>query len=451
MSDVSAGPGFEIPDYDSIVKNLEQSGNDKLVKVSQILAEAQMTHQVLSNFKGYRDAVDALGKSVFDPVKNEMVKGAEKVNEVVGKFTGGNGSSLAPEDLLKMAKNPKASLRAKLTETTEQGKTKLRSIRKTAQDAIDDAADGKMPKFASKDDLIKGVSDLAEKSNISDKIVQDFQDIVNQRFEAIPGDVRVQLRNMGITDDELKTVVSGQGNRDLTGIVRQKMGTMKYDDPFESGELDIPEEYLGKLYRAQKLLSKLRTPSTETGAMSGDSTLARVMGTGKTAVKEMRAKAQAQVDELTEQPEIVTGKRLQAKLAARSRKIQQKSEIEAADEKEFPDPVRPTIAKPNVQEFSDIPEIRLQADSSQVVTKSMLDTEDTLSTDTDVTKTTSRLQKIKNALEKGDEDTAELDDTGLGDIINIGLGLATVGTLIAGLFEKSKPEPVVVSGEQLGV
>ena len=81
----------------------------------------------------------------------------------------------------------------------------------------------------------------------------------------------------------------------------------------------------------------------------------------------------------------------------------------------------------------------------------MLTTEENLGNDTNVVKTTSRLQKVKNELEKGDEDTSELDETGVGDIINIGLGLATIGTLIAGLFDKPKAQPTVVSGEQLGV
>ena len=451
MSDVSSGPGFEVPDYDSIVKNLEQSGNDKLVKVSQILAEAQMTHQVLSNFKGYRDAVDSLSKAVFDPVKNEMVKGAEKVNEVVGKFTGGNGSSVAPEDLLKIAKNPKGAIKAKVTEYTEQGKTKLQSIKKTAQEGLDDLTEGKVPQFANKDALMKGASDFAEKAGISDKIVKDFQDVVNQRFESIPADMRMQLKDMGITDDELRSVVSGQSNKDLTAIVKEKMGNMKFDDPFESGELDIPEEYLGKIYRANKFLSKLKTPSVDSGSLPGDSTIARATGTGKTAVKALKQQAQDQLDELTEQPEVVVGKKLQAKLTARSRKLQQKSEIEKANEQEFPEPTQPTVSKPNVQEFEDIPEINLQAEASQNTTKSMLTTEENLGNDTNVVKTTSRLQKVKNELEKGDEDTSELDETGVGDIINIGLGLATIGTLIAGLFDKPKAQPTVVSGEQLGV
>jgi len=451
MSDVSSGPGFEVPDYDSIVKNLEQSGNDKLVKVSQILAEAQMTHQVLTGFKGYRDAMDSLSKSVFDPFKNEMVKGAEKVNEVVGKFTGANGSSVAPEDLLKIAKNPKAALKTKLTEVTEQGKAKLQSIKKTAQEGLDDLTEGKVPQFTDKESLLEGASNFAGKANISDKIVQDFNDIINERFNAIPASMRQQLKDMGISDDELKSVVSGQSNKDLTAIVKEKMGNMKFDDPFESGELDIPEEYLGKLYRANKFLSKLKAPNVETGGLQGDSTIARLSGTGKTALKAAKAQAQEQLDELTEQPEVVIGKRLSAKLAARSRKLQQKAEIEKANEQEFPEPQRPTVSKPNVQQFEDIPEINLQAEASQNTTKSMLTTEENLGNDTNVVKTTSKLQKVKDALEKGDEDTSELDETGVGDIVNIGLGLATIGTLIAGLFEKSKPQPVVVSGEQLGV
>ena len=451
MSDSAQGPGFELPSFDDLTRQLEQSGNDKLTKVSQVLMTAQMSHQILSNFKPYKDMVDNLGKSVFDPVKNEMVKGAEKVNDVVGKFAGGNGSSIAPEDLLKMAKNPKAALKAKMTEVTEQGKTKFKALRKQAQDAVDDTLDGKVPQFTSKDQLITGAEDMAKKFDISDRIVNDFKDVIQNRFDAIPGDIKQQLRDMGISDDELKSVVSGQGNTDLTSIVKQRMGNMKYNDPFDSGELDIPEEYLGKLYRANKYLSKLRQTPTETGGMSGDSTIARMTGQGKTFLTKAKAQVEDELNTLTEQPEIKVGKRLQAKLNARSRKMQEQSEIEAAQDKEFPEPARPTLQKPNVQEFEDIPEINLQANASQNMTKSMLTTEENVGNDQNVAQTTSKLQKVKKALEEGDEDTAELDETGLGDIINLALGLGTLGTMIAGLFEKPKPEPVVVGGEQLGV
>lgn len=450
MSDIAQGPGFELPTYDDLTRQLDQSGNDKLTKVSQVLMTAQMSHQILSNFKPYKDMVDNLSKSVFDPVKNEMVKGAEKLNEVAGKFSGGNGSSIAPEDLLQMAKNPKGALRAKMTQATEQGKSKLKELRKQAQDSVDDTLDGKVPQFASKEQLIAGAEDMAKRFDISDKIVSDFKDVVQNKFDAIPSDMKQQLRDMGISDDELKSVVSGQGNKDLTQIVKQKVSNMKYTDPFDSGELDIPEEYLGKLYRANKLLAKLRTPASESGGLQGDSTIARLTGQGKTFITKAKAQAQSEIDDLMQQPEIKVGKRLQTKLSSRSRKMQEQSEIDSAREQEFPDPIRPTIQKPNIQEFENLPEINLQANASQNSTNSMLNDEN-VGTDQDVAQTTSKLQKVKNALEKGDEDTAELDETGLGDIINLGLGFATIGTMIAGLFDKPKPQPLVVSGEQLGV
>lgn len=450
MTDTAQGPGFELPTYDELTKQLSESGNDKLMKVSQVLMTAQMTHQILSNFKGYKDMVDDLSKSVFDPVKNEMVKGVQKVNEVAGKFAGGNGSSIAPEDLLTMAKNPKAAIKAKMIEATDAGKAKFKALRKQAQEQLDDAMEGKVPQFKNTDELFEGASNMAKKLDISDRIVNDFKDVIQNRFDQIPADMKQQLRDMGITDDELKSVVSGQGNKDLTQIVRQRMGNMKYDDPFETGELDIPEEYLGKIYRANKFLAKLRTPASEGGGLQGDSTIARLTGQGKSFIAKAKAQAQEQLDELVDQPEIKAGKRLQVKLNARSRKMQEQSEIEAAQEKEFPEPARPTLQKPNVQEFEDIPEINLQANASQNTTKSML-SEENLGNDSNVAKTTNNLQKVKNGLEKADEDTSELDETGVGDIINLGLGVATLGTMIAGLFEKPKPQPVVVSGEQLGV
>lgn len=456
MSDISSGPGFEYPNYDDLVKQFGQSDNDKLVKVSEILAQAQMTHQALSNFDSYKNAIDTLSKSVFDPIKNQMVNVNQKVNDVAGKFVGSGDNSIDFSDLLTNAKNPKAFLKAKLSEGNTLVKNKLQDIKKQGNNAIDDIKSGKVPdlptQFASKEDLLQGAKSIAQKAGISDKIVNDLQDVINQRFDSIPDSIKFQLRDMGISDDEIRQVVSGASNTNLTDIVQSKFKNIKYNDPFQSDELDIPQEYLGKIYRANKLLEKLRTPATEGGGLQGDSTIARLTNTGKTAINNIKNKTMAELEDLKNQPELVTGKRLQAKLTARANKELRAQIEQKANEEEFPPVPKPTIKTPNIQEFNDIPEINMQNTASADAFKSLINGE-TISNDEDVVNTVNKLQKAKNIISKLGEEGAEgLDETpGIGDLIGAGLGIASIGTMIAGLFEPSKPQTTIVSGDQLGV
>jgi hypothetical protein len=455
MTDITQGPGaFEVPTYDDLVKQLGDSNNDKLVKVSQILAETQMTHQILNNFKGYRDTMDVLSKSIFDPVKNEMVNIGQKAGDVIGRLPSG-GTSITPEEILKTVKNPSSAIKAKMTQVKQDVKSKLDDVKKTGKDVLDDFVEGEAKPQINK--LVANAQELAKKANISDKIVQDFQDVVEQRFNSIPDSLKVELRNMGITDDELRSVVSNSADPNLAGLVKSKLGasSVRYDDPFTSDELDIPQEYLGKLYRANKLLSKLKEPSLDTGMLSGDSSIARAMGQTKSALKTVKGKLTSEVDQLTDSVEVKPASRLATKIKGRlSKKAQAQeqqtkpvSEIEPADDEfTIPQIIRkaPIIQEYKDIDFNTIPEIDLEGGLSKSVS-------DIITTDDDVTQTISKLTKAKNILSKATEDTTELDESGFGDVINAGLGIASIATLIAGLFEKPKQQTTIGDAEQLGV
>lgn len=174
MADIAAGTGFDqsilTPSYDDLIKKLGESTGQKLEMASQALQTAQMSHALLSKYKPYRDLTKTLSETIFDPVKAEFKQTAEKVaSKVAGKFNptgegeGGISSKLIrmigdnPEELLKVAKNPKAlgkSLLNRAIDSTNlsaeekavakaaaEGKISTKSAGKAARKLINDAID----------------------------------------------------------------------------------------------------------------------------------------------------------------------------------------------------------------------------------------------------------------------------------------------------------------------
>lgn len=453
MSDISQGPGFELPSYDDLVNQMGNSDNDKLQKVAQILATAQVTHGVLSNFSSYKSAVDDFSKSVFDPVKNEFVKGVNKVGDVVGKIPGASGD--VSTDLLQIAKNPnqlKAMAKTQIAKGKKIVSDEFANAKKTASKTVKSIEDGEMPDldFSGKDQLMSAARSIAKKTDISDRIVNDFQDVVNQRYEAIPADMKRSLLDMGIGEDELKQVVSGAAPRDLQKLAWEKMGrAARYDNPFESPELDIPEEYLNKVYKARKFLDKLKVPQEEGGMGMGDATLARVGKTAKATYNAAKSEAQATMDEFEAAPAKI-GKRLRVKQQAQARKKFQAEQEEMNKEPEFPE-FKPSTQKPSLtSEFEELPEIDLTNNIAKDAT-SDLTNGDIVSSDDAVNSTMSGLQKAKKALMTATEDSTDYDELPFGELINGALGLATMGTMIADLFTPKPKQTLTVQGEQLGV
>jgi hypothetical protein len=256
---------------------------------------------------------------------------------------------------------------------------------------------------------------------------------------------------MGIGENDLRQVVSGSAPRDLMEIAKQRLGAgSRYADPFTSDELDIPEEYLNKLYKARKFLDKLKMPVEEGGSGMGDSTLARLGKTAKSTYNDVKSSSQAVVDEFEAAP-LKIGKRLKVKLDAQARRRTADLQEQMNNEPEFPE-VRPTASKPLVNEFEDVPEINLSNNMSRATTQQMAtEGEDIATTDESVSGVAGSIQKAKNVLTKATEDTADLDEFGIGDLINAGLGIATVATMIAGLFDTPVKPETVAQGEQLGV
>jgi hypothetical protein len=454
MTDISQGPGFEIPSYDDMVNQFGQSGNDKLEKVAQVLMTAQIAHGVLSNFKGYKEIVDKASTEVFDPIKNQMVKGVETVNKLGGKIPGASGDISA--DVLQTIKNP-GQAKQLVKNTLARGKKAVEdefsNIKGKASKVVDDLKEGNMPEFNMSDEsstLMKTASSFAKKADISDRIVKDFQDVVQQRYDNIPADMKKQLLDLGVGENELKQVVSGAAPKDLEKLAWEKMGrAARYDNPFESPELDIPEEYLGKVYRAKKFLSKLSVPQEEGGMGMGDSTIARLGKTAKETYNTAKSEAKATMDEFEQTPAKI-GKRLKVKQQSRARKQFEQEQEQMNKEPEFPE-IKPAPGKTSIQqEFEDIPEINMTNQASADATKTLTNG-DIVTADESLSDTSSALSKAKSALTKITENDEELDVTPIGDLINGGLALATFGTMIAGLFE-NKPKPQVVgTAEQLGV
>lgn len=459
MSDTAQGPGFELPSYDELMNQYGGNiGQDKLEKISQILATAQMTHAVLSNFTPYMEAVKKISNTVFDPIKNELVAAGGKAQSVMGKIPGGSGN-ISAEDMLTFAKNPRAAktlLKTKLAQGEQFVKEKFTEAKTQGSKALKQFTDGEVPdlpgtEILSKEKLIGAAKDFAKRADISDRIVADFEDVVNQRYDAIPAAMKQNLLDMGISENDLRQVVSGSAPRDLMAVAKERLGRgSKFADPFESPELDIPSEYLDKLYKANKYIDKLKLPVEQGGAGMGDSTLARLGKTAKKAYTDVKTQAEDTVTEFESTP-LKIGKRLKVKLDAQARKRTADLQEQMNNEPEFPQP-KPTAGKPLVNEFEEVPEINMSMQSSQATTQAVANGESEFtSADDSVNSTISNLQKAKSKLTDLTEDTGELEDLPFGDLINAGLGIATVATMIAGLFDNQPKPTLTVSGDQLGV
>jgi len=448
MTDITQGPGFEMPQYADLVNQYSGLDQEKLEKVSQILAEAQMTHAVLMNFSGYKKAVDTLSKSVFDPIQNKLVQTKEAIeSKIGGGFSGGDSN--IPAELLQGVKNPSqlnALLKTKLAEGKGLLKSKINDLENTSKSALEDLKQGNIPtdiNFTGKEELLQQARGLASKTNISNKILNDFEDVVNQKVGLIPDDIKSNLLEMGIKPQAIKDAVSGKaGALDIDSLSKQYMSKAKFDDAFTPDQLDISADDLGKLYRARTYLDKLKMPGEETGMLRGDSTIARLS-------KEAMLKAQGEAN--TELDGILSKIKLTAK--------QQVGELGELDE-EFPLP-KLSATMPSIQDFSQeamantlkqtvlskIPDVDISQGTNAF--KSLMSGE--MSTDVDTDTLVDGLNTAKKVMGKIGVDTEALDEFGIGDLISAGLGIASLVTGVIGLFEKPKKETPIVQGEQLGV
>ena len=175
MGDIAQGPGVDaanlgLPSYNDLVAKLDDGTRAKLEQASQALQTAQLTHSLLSNYKPYRDLTKNLSEAIFDPVKAEFKQATGKlIKNVAGKFNptgegeGGITSKMLnylgdnPEDLLKLAKNPKKFGKSLLNRAIEN--SDLTAEEKQIAQA---AAEGKVSAKSAGKALLNRVIDKAD-------------------------------------------------------------------------------------------------------------------------------------------------------------------------------------------------------------------------------------------------------------------------------------------------
>lgn len=473
MTDLTQGIGFNIPNsYEELVNQFSDSKNDKLQQIAQVLAIGQMTHTALMNVKGYRNMLDSIGKTIFDPFKADLESNViNPLKNVMGSLPISEGqSSLSLSDFADMLKNAPSRIgqmiKAKISQAKQFVKDKIDSFTKSGDENVfnDFSINGEEPiiPFQGKDQLMSGIKQMATKLKISDNIVNDLNDVISQRVEDIPQVVKSQLKQFGISDEMLSNSVSENINaRSLSSLVEAKNNIAKFADPFESESL--PSSNLAKSYRASKLLSKLQENPEESGFLRGDSIIARVKNEASSQINRLSSQYRTTIQEGIDESPILRGaqtsvSQIEAKVSEFKNIITNPSEIESAIRTNISEisPLKPLSSI--TQEFENIGSINLQNTLSNTIKNTILSpglageiSSGQLSVDNVVNKTASVLSKVKDGLTKADIDTSELDESPLGPFIEVGLALATIGTSIAGLFEKKPQGPIIAQGEQYGV
>jgi len=415
-----------------------------------------------------------------------------------------------PEDLLKAGKGIVSDLKAGGKGLLKTGKQKLDKFVNQAEQAGEDIKQGKMPKLSLDagegigndiTDLFKsGLADIVPdlpgietpidmigktvqgtKQALSDSesILKTMPDKLNEALDRqlgkMPAKTLQNLREAGLSDADIKSnlltpqKIQQYANIDYENPMRN-MRMMQADDPDVFEENFNPKDFI-KSYNTK--FGRAPQVNEGKGLLKGDQDLST-----KT-YKDTLNKTPAEVEQITQDADKIPGdtvKLTKRALKTRSRTTKQ-AEPEPGEEA-GPAPESQAGPAPEPRPTTTIPEQKIQApkpseiepaDSSlaeegenagnelagrafnpntiitQQVNKVGQTLEDTGNSIAD------GIDKAKSLLSKATIDTSELDDSPIGDLINGVLGIATLGTMIAGLFDPVQKQTPIVSGEQIGV
>lgn len=301
MSDIAAGIGFDasnLPSYEELAKRAGLS--DELEKASQALQTAALTHATLSNYKPYKMLTKNLSDTIFDPIKAKFTEAVgEAKAKVMGSFNPtGEGEGLSsklldlvgdnPQELLSVAKNPKALGKSLLNKAIEKT-----NIDQETQQFAKQLAKGKVDKNIIESKLVpdefKGITAQAKQFR---DLPNQARQLVNQKLNEIPDETVNQLKAFGFGPDDIA----------LQDIDTSKLQMpLKFVDP--SDTVEAPDLGLAdaiKSYRASKYIDLLGKP--ETGGLRGDSTIGRMLqGPIPSDIKGYVAKSAADIKQAASQ------------------------------------------------------------------------------------------------------------------------------------------------------
>ena len=414
MSDLASGVGFDasnLPSYEDLVKKAGLS--DELEKASQVLQTATLTHSVLSNYKPYKALIKSLSDTIFDPIKAKFTQAVgEAKTKVVGSFnpTGeGNGISSKlldlvgdnPQELLSVAKNPKALGKSLLNKTIEKS-----NIDKETQSFVKGLTKGKVDKNILESKLVPDeFKDITNQAKQFKDLPNVAKQAINEKLNQIPDETVNQLKAFGFGPDDIA----------LQNIDTSKLQMpLKFVDP--SNTVDAPDlglEDAIKSYRASKYIDMLGKP--ETGALRGDSTIGRMLqGEIPTDIKGYVAKSGANIKQAVSQNinDII------------SQPINENRQL--ADEA-----LNPYLDKLQ----STASDIGTLGDKIGSVTKGVGESS----------------SGISKTLQEATDQSLFEDEDPIGAGISAVLEIATLATMLGGIFAPKKQDTPVVGGYQSGI
>lgn len=170
--------------------------------------------------------------------------------------------------------------------TLAEGKAAMDSV-------IPDSVKARLPEF---EDISKIPANVSAKATQFAKLPEVAADVAEKRIGKMSGELVNNLRQAGVSDVEI--AANADKAVDLSKIYMER--PLRLLDPSEittdAPDFDLAEAQ--KAYRDSKYMTSLKTQASETGAMQGDSTIARALQANAEPVPEVgpyKPKSRAQI------------------------------------------------------------------------------------------------------------------------------------------------------------
>jgi hypothetical protein len=408
------GGAIDNSDLQDEVKGIAKSA----LAGENLTSEAKETLNTALDGSNLSPEIKSISKAIVSGSKKAVADEATKtLNNIVEK------SNLSPEVKT-------------LAKAAASGRVPTLGEAKSAMDSVlPDSVKAQLPEF---ENLSQVPSQIADKAKTFTELPKLAAEKIENRIGKMNSDLVSNLRQAGVNDEEIAL------NRDIDFDKLIKQAPQKLLDPSEFS-VDAPDFDLvdaQKAYRASKYIESLSKPASETGGMAGDSTLARLI----------------QGDVPTEIRQYVPKTKRDIKDAAKQRKLKQKQQ-EAGPAEEKPQTVNDVIDKP-INENREISNQALEPyieklQSTKPVSEIQPAEETGVGVAGEETGAIEQASKSSSGIGKTlQEDAADSlveDENPIGAGISAVLEIASLATMLGGIFAPKPKEPVIVGGYQSGV
>jgi hypothetical protein len=384
---------------------------DVKVAIKKALSGADLSAEGKSAMAEFLDSSNMSGEA--KTITKALITGDKRgiTSQATSLLNGVIDSSESPAAVKTLAK----SVIKGRAPTLAEGKAAMDSV-------IPDSVKARLPEF---EDVAKIPATVTAKAEQFAKLPEVAADVAEKRIGKMPSELVNNLRQAGVSDSEI--AANADKAIDFAKIYKDR--PLRLLDPSEI-TADAPDFDLAdaqKAYRESKYMSSLKTPASETGAMQGDSTIARAL--------------QANAEPVPEIGPYKPKSRAQIKQEAKARKAGKPIQEEAG-------PAAEPQAKPGVQTEQTINQNREVADpalQSFVDESAKIPPKPTAVSEIEpAAEPTSAKPKVKAPVPE--------EEIGLGDIASGGLEAANLGVGAFGLaqsIEQKNKSGEEIQGTQL--